>query len=213
MKNVKAQNARQVVLTMALTLVLLGALAWSVLASNNGPGAPQNGGTVVAAAIRTFYLAPLTSTATIYANTTRETGSNDMSYYHSLDVFAAVDISGTAAVTITPQYSPDNVNWITATYQYQTRSLNTTTTNTSVLTQTTSTTPTTTLTATMTTTATTSVASTESITTATYQIVLDADGEVDYFTMPMTGYYLRFAIEYTTTGTVTPTVKVIARND
>jgi len=47
----------------------------------------------------------------------------------------------------------------------------------------------------------------------TYQIVLDADGETDYFRMPMVGYYLRFSMEYTTTGTITPTVRIIGRND
>jgi hypothetical protein len=60
-------------------------------------------------------------------------------------------------------------------------------------------------------TATTSTSASEQETT--HQIVLDADGESDYFVMPMIGYYLRFKMAYSSTGTITPTIKAVGRND
>jgi hypothetical protein len=182
-------------LVLLLTLVMGVALSGGV-AAETGPGVPDSG-TVAGVGIRTFYLNPLstvTETITIYASSSRETGDNIMYAYHSFDVFASLDISGTGSITITPQVSADNVNWADVTYKYVAN-----TSTTSVVTGTSGLT------------ATTSTSASEQ--EVTHQIVLDEDGEVDYFTMPMTGYYLRFKMVYSSTGTITPTVKAVGRND
>lgn len=184
-----------VVLSVLLLSLALGvALPGSVAAE--GPGVPGSG-TVTGVGIRTFYGDPLTTvteTTTLYAASARETGDNIMYAWHSFDVFASLDISGTGAITITPQVSADNLNWVDATYSYVGH-----TTTTSVVTGTNSLT------------ATAALATSEQ--TGIYQIILDADGESDYFVMPMVGYYLRFKMVYSATGTITPTIKAVGRND
>lgn len=46
----------------------------------------------------------------------------------------------------------------------------------------------------------------------TYQIILSADG-TDYARLPIAGQYMRFAIAYYGSGTVTPTVMATLRNN
>lgn len=204
-KNVLTTRTKRLLAVLVTTAVLILALGVSLTLAETGPGVPDSG-TVAGVGIRTFYLSALdtvTATTTIYASSARETGDNVMYAYHSFDVFAALDISGTGAITITPQVSADNVNWVDVTYSYVGTPLNYSTTSTA----------TTVSTSTATVTNIVSTSGTPTVYEATQQIVLDADGETDYFVMPMTGYYLRFKMVYSATGTMTPTIKAVGRND
>lgn len=183
------KNVGRLAVVLVVALAMVG-LVWAGFAMASGPGEPDPG-TVVGIGIRTFYATPLTGTGTV-----QTTLSRDMHVWRNLDVFVTLDISGTGYVTVTPQVSADNTNFVTATYNYQALSYATTVT------------ATTTSTSTATTTSTVSLS--DAVTEATYQIALTADG-TDYLRMPMAGYYLRFNIAYS--GTVTPVVRAVARND
>lgn len=201
----KHKNFKAFGLVFLLAVLLLVGVHVSTTTASSGPGEPDSG-TVVGIGIRTYYIAPLTTvteSTTLYASSARETGSNVMSAWHSFDVFASLDISGTGAVTITPQISADNVNWADVTYTYVGTPLSYATTVTASTTSTTTATVTNTVAA----------SGTPTVYEVTRRIILDQDGEVDYFSMPMTGYYLRFQIVYSATGTITPTVHAVGRND
>jgi len=174
------------------SLLTLALMLTPILAQSTGPGAPPSSGTVAGIAALTLYSAPLTGSTTVYS--TRDVNPHN---YHSFDLFVSVDISGTGAITVTPQFSADGVNWANATYSYVGTPLSYATTVTA---------STTTATVTNTVTAT----GTPTVYKATYQILLAADG-ADYVTLPMAGYDLRVKLTYS--GTLTPTIRAVGRND
>ena len=177
------------------SLLTLALMLTPILAQSTGPGAPPSSGTVAGIAALTLYSAPLTGSTTVYS--TRDVNPHN---YHAFDLFVSVDISGTGAITVTPQFSADGVNWANATYSYVGTPLSYATTVTASTTSTTTATVTNTVTAT----------GTPTVYEATYQILLAADG-ADYVTLPMAGYDLRVKLTYS--GTLTPTIRAVGRND
>jgi len=188
---------RSLTLVGLCVLALVIGLAGSVAASQ--PGEPLPGTVVGLRGPDTFWNGAVVAGSTVtYTSSPKTIFGADVSLtwlYHSADVFVTVDITPSATITVTPQYSADASNWVDATYTYIADTLASTT---AVITSTGLTTATTT----------TSVSSTP--TEATYQIVLSADSS-DYLRVPLAGKYLRFKIEHD--DTVTPTVKVLFRND
>lgn len=184
---------------VALALGLLLVLMASAGVSADQPGEPLPGTVVGISGPYTFYgPTALTGTTTVYSSQPNTYKGQDISIawlYNSADVFVTGDVSGTETITVTPQFSVDGTYWTDATYTYVADALSSTTT---VITGTEG----------MTGTSTTS--SSSAVTEATYQIVMSADG-TDYLRLPLAGKYLRFEIEHS--GSVTPTVKVLLRNN
>lgn len=185
---------------LALLLVLGVAEFLGGRAEASGPGEPDPGTVVGVTTWEMYPATALSGAATAYSvNPSWQTVRS----FNSMDVFVTVDITGTGTLTVTPQVSTDNVNWVNATYNYVANTLaQTTSSSTSVVTGTSGMTATTTTTST--------VSSSGSPTEATYQIVLSADG-TDYLRMPVMGEYVRFSIAYS--GTMTPTVNATLRNN
>lgn len=137
----------------------------------------------------------LTSVAYTTTGTTY-TPAVDPSFWYQADAFLTVDVSGTAAVTITPQFSADSSNWADANYIYFSNSSTTSViTGTAGLTATTS--------------------SATSIVNTTPYLTLAADG-TDYLQFALAGRYLRYKIAagsfVTTTDRITITLKTVAKN-
>lgn len=180
---------------VAIVLVALAlALTGGVLAGD--PGEPQPGTVRGLGGPHTFHSAVVTTTT--YTPSPKTVFGQDVSLmwlYHSADVFVSVDVSGTDTITVTPQFSADASNFADVTYTYIANSLSSTTTV---------------ITSTGLTTATTTTSSSDTPTEQTYRIVLSSD-TTDYLRIPLAGKYMRFKIE--TGGTVTPTIKVLYRND
>lgn len=133
----------------------------------------------------------------LYTTTeTAYTAYVDPSYWYQADVFLTVDVSGTASVTVTPQFSADASNWADANYVYLSNSSTTT-----IITGTDGMTGTTT--------------SATSIVNTTPYLLLSADG-TDYMQFALAGRYLRYKIDaggfVTTTDRVTVTVKTVVKN-
>jgi hypothetical protein len=131
-----------------------------------------------------------TTTKTAYT-----TASAPTTWYQA-DAFLTVDVSGTAAVTITPQFSADNLNWADARFVYLSNTATTTIiTGTEGLTATTS--------------------SATAIVNTTPSLTLSADG-TDYLQFALSGRYLRYKVEagsfLTDTDRLTVTLKTIAKN-
>jgi hypothetical protein len=179
-------------LVAALVMILVG----GVRASD--PGEPQPGTVRGLSGPHTFYAAASGITTTTYTDSPKNIYGQDVSLmwlYHSADIFVTADVSGTDVITVTPQFFPDASNWADATYTYVANTLASTT---SVITST------------GLTTATTTTSSSSTPTEATHRVVMSADG-TDYLRIPLAGKYVRFKIE--TSGTVTPTIKALFRND
>lgn len=104
-------------LLLAAVLVLVLVL---VLVGQAGPvgavGEPPNT-TVTRQLTSTLY--PATA---ISNGTTVYSGAAVSSRWNSADVFVAVDLTGTAFLTVTVQLSPDGINWADADYEYATDS-------------------------------------------------------------------------------------------
>lgn len=148
-----------------------------------GPNTYWNGA-VIAGSTVTYTSAP----KTVYG-----TDISLIWLYHSADVFVTADITPSSYLTITPQFSVDQVNWTDATYSYVADTLAQTTTV-----------------VTSTGTATSTTAMSSAPVEATYKITMSADG-TDYLRIPLAGKYLRFKIQHT--AAVTPTINVMLRND
>jgi len=178
---------------IALALVVL--LAGSVAASQ--PGEPLPGTVQGIRGPNMFWNGAVVAGSTVtYTDAPKTVFGSDISLiwmYHSADIFVTADISPSSYITITPQFSVDQSNWADATYTYVANTLAQTTTV---------------VTSTGTATSTTSMSS--AVTEATYQITMSADG-TDYLRIPLTGKYVRFKIEHS--STVTPTISVMLRND
>jgi hypothetical protein len=194
-----------VVVAVAVAAISVGATLF--LAGNRpvemfGPQAVSEPapGTVTQIKTWTFYPATaVTGSGTAYSSSPKRTSTGiDVSRvkdWHSADVFVTVDISGTATLTVTPQFSTDASNWTDATYDYVADTLVETTTV---------------LTSTGVTTATSTLSSSSTVTEGTYRIVISADG-TDYLRVPIAGEYMRVKLAYS--GEITPTVTVTLRND
>lgn len=99
---------------MVLVAVLCLALVWPM--NVGAVGEPPNT-TVTRQVTSTLY--PATA---ISNGTTVYSGAAVSSRWNSADVFVAVDLTGTAFLTVTVQLSPDGVNWADADYEYATDS-------------------------------------------------------------------------------------------
>jgi hypothetical protein len=133
----------------------------------------------------------------VYTTTgTAYTTARDPNFWYQADAFLTVDVSGTAAVTITPQFSADNTNWADANYVYLSNSSTTAiVTGTAALTATTS--------------------SATSVVNTTPYLTLATDN-TDYLQFALDGRYLRYKVVagsfVTTTDRITVTLKTIAKN-
>lgn len=188
------KNKGRLLLVLLFTLVLGTALVGSVSA---GPGEPASGTVRGLGGVYTYYNEGSITTTT-YTDQPRTVQGQDVStiwLYHSADIFVTADVSGTDTITVTPQLSVDGSNWTDVTYTYVADTLAQTTTV---------------LTSTGTTTATSTTSMSSAVTEGTEQIVMSTDA-TDYLRIPLAGKYLRLKME--TSGTVTPTVKVLLRND
>jgi hypothetical protein len=161
-----------------------------------GPEDPEPG-TVKGADLYTLYDAYTTTATAVYPS---DTGR--LRYYNSVELFVTADFSTTGAITVTPQYSVDGSNWITATYSY----VGTPMDYSATVTATTISTSTATVTNTVTTTGTPTEYE------QTYQVTLSADG-TDHLAMPMRGLYVRPVIRASNTNGVTVTIYAVAKNN
>ena len=121
-----------VLLSAALMLSLVGG---SIASATSGPGDPEPA--KISAYANYFYRTPavITTTGTLYTASPLTRNGVDISriiVWNSADVFVTAVVSGTAAVTVTPQFSADQLNWVNATYTYLANTTVNTTTTTSV---------------------------------------------------------------------------------
>lgn len=186
-------------------LLIAAILLFGVIFALNAPqavvAAPQEQGTVTGYTVRTFMNAKvltgtLTTTYTaVPLNQPR--GGADQSLvadWYTADTFVTVDLDSGAAVTVTAQASADTSNWMTPTfgYYYGTQLDETVTT----------------VTATEQTTVT--LSSTPAFTTGNYFTTRSTDG-TSLFQLPIAGAYMRYAIEYT--GSITLTIKTVLKDN
>lgn len=186
---------KRLLVVLFLVLVMGAGLAGSVGA---GPGEPLPGTVRGLGGPYTFYNASAGITETTYTSQPKTVQGQDVSIiwlYHSADIFVTADVSGTDTITVTPQVSVDGTNWTDVTYTYVADTLAQTTTV---------------LTSTGTTTATSTTSMSSAVTEGIERVVLSTD-TTDYLRIALAGKYLRLKIE--TSGTVTPTIKVLLRND
>ena len=111
------------VLWVLITALLMAVLALTpgVMASATGPGVPEMSGVAISQTYTFFNARAITSsTSVLYSTTNLQLGQ-----WALADVFVTADMSGTNTITVTPQYSADNVNWADASYTYLTTTLNT----------------------------------------------------------------------------------------
>lgn len=107
----------RLIVTFLLALTLLTALVVpGVLADN---GAPQPGTVTLTSTSILYPAAALSGTGTVYSAAPRIVSGQDVSQvrrFNSADVFVTADISGTAVITVTPQFAPDQSGWADAHY-------------------------------------------------------------------------------------------------
>lgn len=132
MKSNNVFKMATILLAVALMLSLVGG---SIASATSGPGEPEPA--KVSAYANYFYRTPavITTTGTIYTASPLTRNGVDISkivVWNSADVFVTAVVSGTAAVTVTPQFSADQLNWVNATYTYLANTTVDTTTTTSV---------------------------------------------------------------------------------
>jgi hypothetical protein len=107
-------NNRLTVTFILAALLLVALIVPGVLADN---GQPQPGTVSTTSTVVMYPATALSATGTVYSASPRQANGQDVSKvraFNSADVFVTVDISGTAAITVTPQFSPDQVNWADA---------------------------------------------------------------------------------------------------
>jgi len=180
-------KSKRLLHVVGLVGLMVLALVGAVQASD--PGEPQPGTVRGLGGPHTFYVGGVL-TETTYTASPRVVYGQDVSQswlWHAVDVFVTADVSGTDVITVTPQLSVDAANWADATYTYIAQTWTQETDG-----------------------VTTTTTSVSAPAEATYRIVMSADG-TDYLRMPLAGRYLRFRIE--TSGTVTPTIQALFRND
>ena len=142
----------------------------------------------------TYTNAPLNVQGTDYSNA---------AYWYQADAFVTVKLGAGAAVTLTPQFSNDQVNWADEFYNYPSNTFTgastSTITNTAVVTTSTS------ITGAMT----SSLTGATSIATGHHSLVFSSAG-TSYMQFPIAGTYLRYSIA--STGTVTLTLRTTYKN-
>ncbi len=179
-----------------LTVLLLAVLVPFAVMADTGEPLP---GSITGVGTYTFYpTTVVTGSGTAYSTSPylyRGLDVTKVRDFNSADIFVTVDITPSAILTITPQFSADQSNWTDAKYPYVADTLVSTTEV---------------LTSDGVTTATTTISSSSTPTEQVYQIVLDAD-ESGYVRVPIAGEYMRLKMERS--DNVTPTVKVTLRNN
>jgi len=189
--------------TFQTALMVVLAAILTVTAFTTLPALAENGeplpGSVTGVGTYTFYpTTVLTSSGTTYSASPylyRGLDVTKVRDFNSDDIFVTVDITPSAMLTITPQFSADQSNWTDAKYTYVADTLVSTTEV---------------LTSDGVTTATTTISGSSAPTEQVYQIVLD-DDESGYVRVPIAGEYMRLKMERS--DNVTPTVKVTLRNN
>ena len=116
-------KTKQVLLVVLVVMAMLLALGGSLAMAS--PGDPLPSGVMGYSRTYTFYPATqITTTATKYSDSPRyQAAGLDMTLmpqWNHADVFVTADVSGTVALTVTPQLSVDDVNWTSADYTYVT---------------------------------------------------------------------------------------------
>lgn len=112
-------------LTVVLMVLILsaaasiGILQIQTAAANAAPPPPPGRLAGSFAVENNLTNAVYTATGTAYTTASQPT------FWYQADVFLTADVSGTAAVTITPQFSADNTNWSDANYVYLSNSATT----------------------------------------------------------------------------------------
>jgi len=107
-------NTRLIVTFILASLLLATLLASGVLADN---GEPQSGAVTLTRTVLLYPTAALSGTTTVYSAAPRPVNGQDASLvrqFNSADLFVTADLSGTATITVTPQFSPNQVNWADA---------------------------------------------------------------------------------------------------
>jgi hypothetical protein len=102
--------------SLGVLLALVGLLAYGMATTPARADSDTPSGTVQTVDVRTLYPTTLITQAGIIFSP-RTLGGEEVwltQNYHAGELFATVDVSGTAAITITPQYSPDGVLWADA---------------------------------------------------------------------------------------------------
>jgi len=103
--------------TLILAALLLATLlAPGVMADS---GEPQPGAVSLTRTALLYPATALSGTTTVYSAAPRPVNGQDASLvrqFNSADLFVTADLSGTATITVTPQFSPNQVNWADAQY-------------------------------------------------------------------------------------------------
>lgn len=203
-KSVLAVIGLVAVLVLALAMFLTGS-AQAIGGGDPGTGSNVNYRTV------TFADGAAEISATKYYSPSGHTTLGYLAQdWYMFDLFVTADVSGTNTITVTPQWSADGTNWVSAKYESEGWVLpltyNATLTNSSGVTNTTTSTSTYSFSG--------STGSRQSE-WVTYQLAISSDTS-DYMPVPMHGNYIRFKAELLSTGAgtaVTPTIKVVFRNN
>lgn len=116
------ERAKYLIWTVILATVFgLGGIVLPAVYAQQGEPQP---GTVQGITTYTYYPATAIITdGTYYSSAPIRQSGQDITLtrnWNAMDVFATVDITGTASVTVTPQFSPDQSTWADAEYLVQT---------------------------------------------------------------------------------------------
>jgi len=120
----------RVLAVVLVTLLMAATLVGGVLASGTGPGTPENASGVSrwSTSITLYPSTVITTDAVSYSASPRTISGLDVSQtggYATADVFVTTDLSGTAAITLTPQFSTDRTNWADASFTWVSDTINT----------------------------------------------------------------------------------------
>lgn len=188
---------QKIILTLgAAALLIAGVVLGPALASQVlAQGEPQAGTVVGVRPSVTFYPATYAVSGTTYSASPYNGGVpgadvTEVGNFNEAQIYLTADISGTATVTLTPQFSTDRTNWSDSQFHYISQVAGVTVvTGTAGLTS--------------------SVTFTPSYAQQDYQIILSADGS-DYIAVPIDGTYMRLKMERTGAAGngITGTVKV-----
>lgn len=193
-------------MVLLAVLVVVGLALWGMGAVLAAPGGPEaEAGTVQGTALLTLYDDTFITTTTTYPDAQR------VRYYNSFDLFVTADFSTTGAITVTPQFSADGINWVDGFYTAEGWVLplaySATLTNTSDVTNT--------ETSVTLATAFSGATATRASADVAYEIALSADGGTYLRNIPVVGFWLRPKIE--ASGAVTDGVELliqaVARNN
>jgi hypothetical protein len=109
-------KTKRVVIVTLITMMMLLALSASMVAADSGSGDPEPA-RVQSWSSYTFYNAAIVTTGTLNTASPLIRAGIDASravQWANADVFVTAAVSGTAVLTVTPQFSNDAVNWASA---------------------------------------------------------------------------------------------------